>query len=306
MPEPTHPHRDAELWTGAAGHVAEHIIREYSSSFWLGSRLLPPPVRRDIAHLYAVVRIADEIVDGAAAEAGLSPDEIRDTLDEYEEQVCSAPQRPFHTDPVLHAYAETARRCRFDEHHLRAFFRSMRMDIQEEPAHFSDEEIREYIYGSAEVIGLLCLAVFDAASDARPSAPSQRAILETGAASLGAAFQKINFLRDIGKDYEHLGRRYLPGCGQYPPAAEDIRRVIDEIDEDLNTARIAIPLLPPSCQPAVWSVTRLFEELTARLSRTPPEEILRSRVRISGPEKLRIAAMTLLRGQAIRNGRRSR
>lgn len=312
MPEPTHPHLDAETWSRAAGHAAQHIIRDYSSSFGLGSRLLPPRVRQDIAHLYAVVRIADEIVDGAAAEAGLSLEEIRAALDAYEEQVCAAPSRPFHTDPVLHAYAETARRCRFQEEHLRAFFRSMRMDIRSGPARFDEEQIRAYIYGSAEVIGLLCLAVFEASASDTPASegtttpthapssrsgdtrsPEERATLEHGARALGAAFQKINFLRDVGKDYEHLGRMYLPGCGAYPPSEAAIHRWIAEIEEDLAAARAAIPLLPGPCQPAVWTVTHLFEQVAERLAQTPPDQLLGSRVRISAPGKLGIAARTL-------------
>lgn len=147
--------------------------------------------------LYAMVRIADEIVDGAAA-----PGAARGLLEDYERAVREAPARSFHPDPVLHAYADTARRCAFREEHLAAFFVAMRSDL---PDATPGERlpIDRYIYGSAEVVGLLCVAVFTEGAGLPAEA-------EAAARRLGAAFQKINFLRDIGADEGQLGRAYLP------------------------------------------------------------------------------------------------
>ena len=131
------------------------VIAAYSTSFALAAKALGQPERQHIRNIYAMVRIADELVDGTAAEAHECPETA---LDMYEEQVLHAPHHRFHTDPVLHAYARTHRECELDDAHVRAFFASMRADLTQ--TSYSAEELETYIYGSAEAIGLMCLAVF--------------------------------------------------------------------------------------------------------------------------------------------------
>ena len=167
-------------------HAAAQVIARYSTSFSLATRFLEPGLKRDIRNLYAMVRIADEIVDGtateAANEAGTDPAPL---LDAYEAQVRSAREVRFHTDPVIHAYAQSARRCDFRDELVEAFFASMRRDLNQTT--YTDTEFSDYVYGSAEVIGLLCLSAFLVD---HPVTAAEREKLESGARALGSAFQR--------------------------------------------------------------------------------------------------------------------
>ncbi|MGD7002004.1 phytoene/squalene synthase family protein [Corynebacterium halotolerans] len=260
--------------------AAASVIAAYSTSFSLAVRLLDRRTRRDIRNLYAVVRIADEIVDGAADLAGT---DVPAQLAAYEQAVLAAPGQGFHTDPVLHAYAGTARRCRLDPDHLTAFFWSMRQDLHH--TDFTPAQLDRYIYGSAEVIGLLCLRIFLAGADAGTE-------LNHGARQLGSAFQKINFLRDLADDTATLGRSYL---GPLDDAAK--HRLIREVTAELDAARAVIPQLPGSARRAVTVATALFAELVRRLDAASLAEIRADRIRVPDPVKAQIVARCLVRRQ---------
>lgn len=271
--------------------AAGTVIGAYSTSFSLSSRLLPRRERQDIRNLYAVVRIADEIVDGTAQQAGEA--NVQAILDLYEQQVLAAPHSRFHTDPVIHAYAETARRCDFAPEHITAFFASMRRDIHQNT--YSDDQFDEYVYGSAEVIGLLCLSVFLAGRDI---APDDRREMESGARRLGAAFQKINFLRDLGEDGGALGRAYFPGTSPAHITEADKDALIADIRGDIAAARWAIGLLPFQVRAAVLAATELFTALTDLIESTPAHQLSSSRIRVPAHRKV---ALTL---RAIRQAAR--
>lgn len=289
--------RSRSTAAGAYGALAEHVsatvIGRYSTSFSLATRLLPAGVRDDIRNLYAVVRIADEIVDGAAGVAGAAGGtkrtDVRGVLDDYEDRVLAAPGRGFHTDLVLHAWACTARRCGIDPEHMRAFFSSMRSDL-EQVVHDRDSLAR-YIHGSAEVIGLMCLDIFLA--HAGPVSGRQRAWLEDGAAALGASFQKVNFLRDLADDRDVLGRLYLPELQDGPLTVAVRDRVLDEVDAGIAEGRRRIPDLPSGCRAGVASAAALYAELSARLRRSTPEQIVGTRVRVPAPVKASLTARAL-------------
>lgn len=263
------------MYPALADRVAADVIAAYSTSFTLASRLLSPPVRRDVRNLYAVVRIADEIVDGAAAAAGEDPDRIRELLDTYADAVTGAADRPFHTDPVLHAFAGTARRCRLDPAHLRAFFASMRTDL--DPREHDAASLAAYVHGSAEVIGLMCLDIF--CTHARPGEiTADRAWLAEGAAALGSAFQKINFLRDTGTDTTVLHRSYLPD----PFTTEARDRLLDECTAELDAGAARVPALPRGARAGVAAATALYRDLVDRLRSTPVD-------RLTGPDAVRVS-----------------
>ena len=240
--------RELARYDAAASRAACQIIAAYSTSFSMAARLLRGQMRRDICHLYAMVRTADEMVDGAAE------GDIGKLLSEYEEAVVAAPGTRFHADPVLHAYAMTARRCGFREEHVRAFFASMRADLERSACDAAS--LDRYIYGSAEVVGLLCLDVFFAGN-----APAE---LEEGARRLGAAFQKVNFLRDCGYDAAALGRTYYANVDEAAKA-----RLVAEIEADLAAARATFPALPLAARAGVMAAASLFAELNAQIARTP-------------------------------------
>ncbi|MGV9713615.1 phytoene/squalene synthase family protein [Gordonia sp. NPDC003424] len=271
-----------------AEQSAALLIRSYSSSFGLASRLLAKPVRRDVQNIYALVRLADEIVDAPRPEQ--STDQRRVALGALETEVGDALHSGSSTNLVVHAFARTARRTGIDPTLVTPFFASMRADL--DCAVHDDASLADYIYGSAEVVGLMCVHAFLADEPHHKARYDQ---LAPGARRLGAAFQKVNFLRDLGEDSGQLGRRYLVGLDPDHPTAEAWRRWVDDIDADLAAARAAIPLLPSGTRVAVCAAHDLFAELSRRLRVTDPDTACRTRVRVPGPQKARIAAAAAVR-----------
>ncbi|WP_288873050.1 phytoene/squalene synthase family protein [uncultured Corynebacterium sp.] len=264
-----------------ADRAAAQVIAQYSTSFSLATKVLAPGVRRDIRNFYAVVRIADEIVDGAAQQANADPETL---LNAYEEQVLQAPNQRFHTDPVLHAWANTYRRCRLNAEHLEAFFASMRADLN--PHVFSPAELETYIYGSAEVIGLMCLDIFF--PERQTPHPEK---LQRGARALGAAFQRINFLRDFGEDQGSLGRAYFGRM-----LDDDTKHAITTtIHTELDQALEAIPLLPRGVRGGVAAAEALFRELTEIAERTPAAQLTQQRISVPQRRKVALTAKAIAR-----------
>ncbi|MFW0794475.1 squalene/phytoene synthase family protein [Gordonia sp. CPCC 205515] len=271
-----------------AEESAALVIKSYSSSFGLASRLLAKPVRRDVHNIYALVRVADEIVD--APRPGQTEAQRREALDNLEAEVSSALHTGSSSNLVVHAFARTARRTGIDPTLVTPFFSSMRADL--DCTVHDEKSLADYIYGSAEVVGLMCVHAFLADEPQRKARYDQ---LAPGARRLGAAFQKVNFLRDLGEDSGQLGRRYLVGLDPDNPTIESWRRWLDDIDADLAAAAEAIPLLPSGTRVAVCAAHDLFAELARRLRSTPPEIACRTRVRVPGPQKARIAASAAVR-----------
>ncbi|MBT9605475.1 squalene/phytoene synthase family protein [Microbacterium sp.] len=272
-----------ELYSRTADDAAAAVINRYSTSFALACRLLGPRPRPHVRNIYALVRVADEIVDGPAHDAGLSPAQERAALDALEVEVRDAIASGFSANLVVHAFARTARECGIGDDLIAPFFASMRTDL--DTAAHDDASHDAYVYGSAEVVGLMCLQVFLNAGMSAPARPA--ADLVDGARRLGAAFQDVNFLRDLDDDAVRLGRDYLDG------AAGDERRiaVLDRIDADLAAAAATVPFLPPDCRRAVTAAHDLFAELSRRLRRTPAGA---PRVRVPDGVKATLAARAFL------------
>jgi phytoene/squalene synthetase len=277
-----------ERYNAAALQTSAEVIRCYSTSFGLASRLLDRRTRSRIEAVYALVRVADEIVDGAAAAAGFGPQAVGTLLDSLEQETETALRTGYSANLVVHAFAITARETGIDESLTRPFFASMRADITQRE--HTPESFSLYVYGSAEVIGLMCVRAFLA--DA-PVEEGREEVLADGARHLGAAFQKINFLRDLAEDFSTLGRSYFPGIRPGRFSEDDKHRLLDDIDEDLRISLASLPGLPPGPRRAVSLAQALFTELAARLRRTPADELLKARVRVPNPVKLRILARTL-------------
>lgn len=190
---------------------------------------------------------------------------------------------------IVHAFALTARACDIGDDLIDPFFASMARDL--DPAPHTLESIDRYVYGSAEVVGLMCLRVF-LATEADRSARYDE--LAPGARRLGAAFQNINFLRDLAQDTDTLDRGYFPGVDLDNFTDADRNRILNDINADLAAAQNAIDHLPQSSRRAVQAAHDMFAELGVRLRATPAEQIRRERVRVPGHVKLRIA------GNAVR------
>ncbi|WP_149205115.1 phytoene/squalene synthase family protein [Actinotalea subterranea] len=281
------------LYDTVAQRAADLVVREYSTSFGLATRILAAHCRTDIRNVYALVRLADEVVDGAAAEAGGDAVEAGRLLDALEAETERALERGYSTNLLVHAFARTARRAGIREDLTRPFFASMRMDL-ERTVHDA-ESLATYVYGSAEVVGLMCLRVF--LLDVPPAEREARyERLTPGARALGAAFQKINFLRDLADDSDRLGRSYFVDVDPQNLTEEQKRVILADIENDLRLAATAMAGLPGAARRAVAVAYGLFAELTRRLSVTPAAEIARTRVRVPGPVKVRVAARALRGG----------
>ena len=275
---------DLAVYSRAAQKSAARIIGVYSTSFGMATGLLGRRVRPGIQSVYGLVRVADEIVDGAAAQAGADLTARRALLDGLEAETAATLCTGYSTNLIVHSFALTAAAAGIGPELTGPFFASMRRDL--DPAPFTADGVREYIYGSAEVIGLMCLNVF---LHGLPGEPEQRSRLEAGARRLGSAFQRINFLRDLRTDWEGLHRNYFPGIDpEHLTEAQKLVLVAD-IDDDLAAAGAVIPELPPDCRAAVGAAHDLFTALTRRIRATPATQLLATRVRVPNPVKVRIA-----------------
>jgi len=280
------------LYDRVAEETAGVVIRRYSTSFGLASRLLGRGVRRHVENIYALVRVADEIVDGGAAESGADADATATILDDFESATERAVEIGFSANLVVHAFALTARSVGIGSDLTRPFFASMRADLTD--VVHDRRSFDEYVYGSAEVVGLMCLRAFlaDGAGGTTASSRTETdaAALVTGARRLGAAFQKVNFLRDLAADFEELGRSYFPDVDVASFDEPAKIRILDDIDADLRASAQVIPMLPRSSRRAVLLAQGLFVELSRRLRATPADRLVRTRVRVPDAVKLRIAA----------------
>ena len=288
-------------FTRTAERAANQVISAYSTSFGLACRLLGSRHRQHVRNIYALVRVADELVDGVTAEAGLSYQEQCDALTHFIDETHRAVMLGYSSDLIIHAFAQTARRAGIDDSLIDPFFDSMRMDLGERtdllernatsateqptPLRFDADAHDGYVHGSAEVVGLMCLRVFmrDENID-----DGDAADLEHGASRLGAAFQNINFLRDLADDTTRLGRSYL-GTSDH---LEDRDRMgwVSTIRAQLADANAVIPMLPRDARAAVRSALALFQALTDRIEQTTVDELYRSRVRVPDPVKAGLAA----------------
>ncbi|MBF4614012.1 phytoene/squalene synthase family protein [Curtobacterium sp. VKM Ac-1376] len=277
-----------QLYDATAEAASGVVIDRYSTSFGLASRMLARDTREHIRNVYALVRVADEVVDGPATEAGLDRELARTVLDELEADTERAIALGFSVNPVVHAFARTARATGFGAELTAPFFASMRTDLDR--TEHDDDSFDAYVYGSAEVVGLMCLRAFVYRAG-RPT--FDQAELIAGARALGAAFQKVNFLRDLHADFEVLGRSYFPGVDirTFDEATKD--RLVADVQADLDHAARTIRLLPADARNAVALAHALFQELNDRIARTPASCLVTTRVRVPNPVKVRLAAQVL-------------
>ena len=197
----------------------------------------------------------------------------------------------FSTNLVVHAFALTANEVGITKAIIEPFFTSMRMDITK--AKHTPKTFKDYVYGSAEVVGLMCLRAFISGREAQYS-PAEKDALNNGALALGAAFQKINFLRDLEADFRALGRSYFPGVTVENFNEEQKQFLVADIAADLIVAANSIRLLPKDVRPAVSAAQFLFQELTTKVAATPASVLITTRIRVSNPRKLVLVAKALL------------
>lgn len=261
-----------ELYNQSCDQCSKLVTNNYSTSFSLGIKMFKKEFRDPIYAIYGFVRFADEIVDT------FHQYDKSVLIDEFRKDTYIAVDRGISLNPILHSFQQVVRQYNIDMHLVDAFLKSMEMDLDK--ISFNKEEYKEYIYGSAEVIGLMCLRVFvegDQASYDR---------LSDTAKMLGSAFQKVNFLRDIQSDYKDRGRVYFPGVVYVDFTTTQKREIETEIEREFEIALGGIQQLPNGARLGVYIAYRYYKKLLKRLKKCSASEVLEQRVRVSDFHKL--------------------
>jgi 15-cis-phytoene synthase len=256
---------------------SEITTREYSTSFSSAIRLLHHDMRQPIYNIYGFVRFADEIVDT------FHDYDKTLLLKEFKRETYIAIDRKISLNPILNSFQQTVNEYNIDSELIDSFFGSMEMDLSQR--NYDIKNFNEYVYGSAEVVGLMCLYVF---------CEGKKELFEKlrdSACSLGAAFQKVNFLRDIRDDYNSLSRMYFPGCDFNNFTDDDKKKIEVDIYNDFETAYNGILKLPLKSRFGVYVAYKYYLSLFRKIKSLEPAKVLESRIRIPGYEK----AMIVLR-----------
>ncbi len=253
------------------------LTSRYSTSFSSAIRLLHADLRAPICNIYGFVRVADEIVDT------FHDWNKSELLEEFTADTWKALERGISTNPVLHAFQEVVRRYNIPHDLIRAFLHSMALDLHKTDYH-TVAELDEYVYGSAEVVGLMCLCVF-VDGDRK-----QYEALKASAQRLGAAFQKVNFLRDLQADFQALNRSYFPGLDVRRFDDETKARIEADIEADFAAALEGIRRLPLKARFGVYTAYRYYAALFRKIRSMAPQKVLQQRVRVPDFRKLFIVA----------------
>ena len=253
-------------------HQCSKITTEgYSTSFSSAIRMLHADLRMPVYDIYGFVRFADEIVDT------FHEFDKHSLLAEFKKETYEAIERGISLNPILHSFQITVNKYNIDHALIEAFFNSMEMDLCEKE--YDAACYSTYIYGSAEVVGLMCLYVFCNGDE------MEYEKLKPSAQSLGAAFQKINFLRDLKADHEQLNRTYFPGVNFKKFTEEDKRKIEEDIEVDLKKAYEGILMLPVKAKFGVYVAYKYYRSLFRRIQQAQPQILLQNRVRISNTFK---------------------
>ena len=261
-----------EQYNTSAMLASEIVTKTFSTSFSSASKLFADSIRQDIYNIYGLVRIADEIVDTYQGHYAAQ------MLDELETETYQALKRTFSSNLIVHAFALTATKFGISKELVKPFFQSMRTDLTKKT--FDKKAYQAYIYGSAEVVGLMCLKVY-CGSDEKLYHQ-----LKPGACALGSAFQKVNFLRDLADDYATRGRYYFP-IGNYQTFGEKEKKVIiSDIEKDFHRAQTAINKLPENSRKATQAAFIYYQALLSKLRSTSAVKIKEQRIRVNNVHKL--------------------
>lgn len=257
-----------------SGKCSEITTKEYSTSFSSAIRLLHHDLRQPIYNIYGFVRFADEIVDTFHEYDKAS------LLADFKKETYAAIERRISLNPVLNSFQQTVNDYNIDHSLIEAFFHSMEMDLYQKA--YDTNNFNEYVYGSAEVVGLMCLYVFC-------EGKKQLYVnLKDPARALGAAFQKVNFLRDIKADYTGLSRMYFPGCDFNNFSSHDKKQIEADIHKDFKEAYTGILKLPLKSRFGVYVAYKYYLSLFKKIKDLEPATVLEARIRIPGYKKLMI------------------
>jgi 15-cis-phytoene synthase len=272
-----------QLFHTVSQDCSRNTTEKYSTSFSSAIKLLHKQLRQPIYNIYGFVRFADEIVDT------FHTYDKQTLLEEFKQETYIAIQRGISINPILHSFQITVNEYKIDRQLIDAFLKSMELDLNEKK--YDRAGYEEYIYGSAEVVGLMCLYVFVEGNEQLYQQ------LKPAAKSLGAAFQKVNFLRDLKADYEGLERIYFPNCDFRNFTAADKAAIEADIQQDFDAAYAGILNLPVKARFGVYVAYKYYLSLFKKIKKVQPQRIMQERIRIPDYSKFLIVAKAGLRSQ---------
>lgn len=268
-----------DLYNKTSYAISKVVTKSYSTSFSLGIAAFSPQYREAIYGIYGFVRLADEIVDT------FHQFNQKKLMQDFRKETEEALNTGISTNPILQAFIHTVKEYKIDYHYIDAFLTSMEMDLTN--SYYEPQQYKDYIYGSAEVVGLMCLQVFSGTDN------KLFTDLIEPARSLGSAFQKVNFLRDIKSDMEERERIYLPGVNHAIKIDDASKQNLErEIELEFKNALIGIKKLPAGVKLGVYSAYLYYKGLFKKIKKLKIKELMKQRVRVSNTTKL----VLLLRG----------
>ena len=272
-----------DLYHKISVDASKNVTQLYSTSFSMGIKLLDKNIHNAIFSIYGFVRLADEIVDT------FHDYPKSEMLQEFKEETYKALDRKISVNPILHAFQMVVNKYSIDRDLIDKFLISMEQDLND--IKYSSVGYKEYIVGSAEVVGLMCLKVFVNGDN------DLYFKLEEPARKLGAAFQKINFLRDVKADYQELGRTYFPGVDLEKFTPEEKLKIEDDIQDDFECALEGIIKLPSSSRLGVYVAYRYYFSLFKKIKKVSSDRLMEERIRVPNTKKLLITFKSMFQNQ---------
>ena len=270
-----------QLFDETSLKCSQNVTANYSTSFSLAVKMLSSKIQPDIHAIYGFVRFADEIVDSFH---DYNKEEL---FNEFEQDLKKAIDRKISMNPILNSFQHVVHQYNIEYHLIDAFMKSMRADLNVQD-YDTVEAYEEYIYGSADVVGLMCLKVFVNGDK------TQYNELKHSAEKLGSAFQKVNFLRDLKDDSELLNRTYFPHLEGQTINSTNKEIIIREIENDFAEAYDGIVKLPLEAKFGVYTAYVYYSKLLKKIKRTAAEELKQKRIRISNPVKVGLLAQSFV------------
>lgn len=259
------------LFHRVSERCSRDTTEQYSTSFFSAIKLLHRDLRQPVFNIYGFVRFADEIVDT------FHDFDKATLLAQFKQETYEAIERGISLNPILNSFQKTVNEFGIDDGLIDAFFKSMEMDLSNTA--YNCEDYKEYIYGSAETVGLMCLYVFCGGNAEKYEK------LKGSARSLGAAFQKVNFLRDVKADFDGLNRIYFPGCDFNNFTEAEKRKIEEDIQRDFNDSYAGILQLPVKARFGVYVAYKYYLSLFKKIRKVQPARILDERIRIPNYSK---------------------
>ena len=271
-----------ELFDKISEECSKNVTKSYSTSFSLATKMLSSNIRQDIYNIYGFVRFADEIVDTFHSY------NKKELFKRFVDDLNHSLKQKISLNPILNSFQKTVHKYNIDRDLINSFLKSMEQDLKKKK-YESPEEYNEYIYGSADVVGLMCLKVFVSGRN------DDYKKLKPYAMSLGSAFQKVNFLRDLNDDYKKLNRVYFPGV-EYGTFNEDVKNnIMIDIEKDFARALKGIHMLPNNSKFGVYAAYKYYKRLLRKLERASYLQIKSERVRVPNYQKVDVLARSYVR-----------